>query len=1164
MIRSTLRFVGRVTVVLLSALALANMCYAQSDTARLQGTVTDPNDAAVAGATVKVTNVGTEREVSVATDETGFFTVSALPPGHYRVTVTLKGFKETVRELDLQVAQVGVADFKLAVGEVTQSVVVEAGSPVIDSADSAIGEVIEGRQVTELPLNGRNFTQLALLAPGVTRGNPTGAATGANNNAETFRFGQSGGAALAVNGLRPQNDNFILDGIDNNETLVNTIVFFPPADAIDEFRVQTNLAPAEFGRAGGALVVTSLKSGTNDYHGSAFWFNRNTSLNARDFFTGPPTPTFDRNQFGGTVGGPIIKNKLFFFGDFEGLRQKQPAGNDVASVPTDQMRNGDFSQLLNMPCPSASGANVTGEAPLPDPANPKINLCQSGQATFSIPIYDPTTAGSQPKTINNPNGETPFPGNIIPPGRLNPVGQAYLKAFPEPNCLTAAVDSRCHSLLQDYHNVRKLIENWNDFDVRGDYIFNTTNSLFVRISRGQADQTDTTRLTTLPSGFGSGTNFNHPWGTSIGWTDTLSPVLINEARVGFVRTTYGYMAPSSNVALCTQLGIVNCDNATNGGIALIGGYNNEIEYTGDYGTYLIPQTSYNANDSLTWIKGKHTVKFGGDIIRRQLNLYRPLAGKGYFAIAGNGTSPCCGVAPGQGSFSTGYEVSDLLAGFVDGYAHGTNFGIVGTRSWENGFFTQDDYRMSPRLTLNLGLRYDVLTWPVEVLNRQANFDLTTGALVVAGSNGGSRGLIPNDYHNFGPRLGFAYQLTKDGKNVVRGGYGLFYFLDRGGISNQLAQNPPFSGTNGVSYTQGARVTLSGSLPCSNTTAGCTTAQLNSTLATGPLPSGNFTNLNLAAPTGVSVIAVLPTNLTPMVSQWNLQVQHQLGNNSSVSLAYVGTHGARLTRNYDANQQLFGMPSGTKLFPNLGSITTQDNSGKSDYHSLQAQYERRLTNGLNFTGAFTWSKTIDDSCGDLDTCAPQFYKNFGIERGLSNQDQPYRLVLSSLYELPFGRGKRWGHDVSRALDYAVGGWQLNGIYVLQAGLPFSITVNGNPGNTRADLVGKPVVQPGNLLQYVTASAFAIPASTGGVFNAPGTSGRDILRGPGSSNMDLSLFKNFSFTEQIKAQFRVQAYNLTNTPHFANPNSDLSNGNFGQITSTQPFSYRQVELGLRVTF
>ncbi len=1115
---------GCVACCLVFVLLGPTLSFAQGDTARLQGRVTDPKDAVVVGATVTVSNLGTGRAVTAQTDAEGFYVVPALPPGNYNVEVKTTGFKTSTRALTLQIAQVGVADFQLQLGAVTESVLVEAGSPVINPADSAIGQVVEGRQVAEMPLNGRNFTQLALLVPGVTRGNPTGAATGANNNAETFRFGQSGGAALAVNGLRPQNDNFILDGIDNNEALVNTIVLFPPADAIDEFRVQTSVAPAQFGRAGGALVVTTIKSGTNDYHGSAFWFNRNTDLNARSFFQGPPTPGFNRNQFGGTVGGPIIKNKLFLFGDYEGLRQKIPGSPEYATVPTDLMRQGNFSELLT-------------------------SIGTGYSSTFTI--LDPST-GSQ------------FTGNVIPSNRLNPVGLAYIKAFPEPNC-TQAADSNCFSVYHNYKNTRQLIENWNDFDIRGDYILNNSNSFFVRFSRGRADQTFTTRLATLPSGFGSGTNLNHPWGTAIGWTDVINPSLINEARVGFVRTTYGYTPPGNDTNICVQLGIVNCNTPLLGGIALIGAYNSQIEYTGDYGTYLIPQTGYNANDSLTWIKGKHTWKFGGNVIRRQLNLFRPLAGKGYFAMAGNGNSPCCGVAPGQGHIDTSYEVSDLLAGFVDGYGHGTTFGMVGTRTWENGFFAQDDYRVTPRLTLNLGLRYDILTWPVEVLNRQANFDLTTGALIVAGSNGASRSLIPNNYHNFGPRLGFAYQLTSDGKTVVRGGYGLFYFLDRGGIDNQLAQNPPFGGTNGGSWTQGFRITLSGSLPCQPT---CTQAQLISTNATGPLPSGDFTNLNLAAPTGVSVIAVLPTNLTPRVSQWNLQIQRQLGNNSSASLAYVGTHGDRLTRNYDANQQLYGAASGTKLFPNLGSIRTQDNSGKSDYHSLQAQYQRRFTNGLQFLGAFTWSKTIDDACGNLDTCSPQFYKNYAIERGLSNQDQPYRLSLSSLYELPFGRGKRWAHDISRALDYAIGGWQINGIYTLQAGLPFSVTVDGNPGSTRADLVGTPSVNPRNLTHYINAAAFARPAEIGPsnarVFVAPGTSGRNILRGPGSSNMDLAVFKNFSFTEQIKAQFRVQAYNLTNTPHFANPDSNLSHGTFGQINSVQTNSWRQVELGLRFTF
>lgn len=1153
-------------LVLLIVLSMATVCLAQSDTARLQGTVTDPQGNAVSGATVNVTSVETGRLSTTATNELGYYTVSALPPGNYAVDVSQKGFKKVSRTLELQVAQLGVADFQLQVGEVTQTITVEAGSPVIDLQDSSLGEVVEGRQITELPLNGRNFTQLALLVPGVTRGQPGGAATGSSNNAETFRFGQEGGASLAVNGLRPQADNFILDGIDNNEALVNTIVFFPPADAIDEFRVQTSVATAQFGRAGGALVVSTIKSGTNDYHGSAFEFNRNTNLNAESFFTSPhtPTPKFNRNQFGGTVGGPVIKNKFFMFGDYEGLRQQIPGSPEYATVPTDNMRNGNFSELLNIPCGSG---NLTGLNPLPDPTNTKKSLCDSGQATFSIPIYDPTMNGTQTANSNNPNGATPFPGNLIPSGRINQVGQNYLKAFPEPNC-NQTVDAACFSVYHDYKNTRKLIENWNDFDIRGDYILDAKNSLFVRFSRGRADQTDTTRLTTLPSGFGSGTNFNHPWGTSVGFTSTISQTMINEFRGGFVRTTFGYLPPSNGTDLCVQLGIVNCNTPLLGGIALIGGYNNQIEYTGDFGTYKIPQTGFNYNDTLTWTKGRHTVKVGGSILRRELNLFRPLAGKGYFQIAGNGNSGCCSGATGH--VDTGYEVSDLLAGFVDGYSHGTQFGMVGTRSWENGFFAQDDFRVTNRLTLNLGIRWDILTWPTEVENRQANFDLVTGALIVAGSNGASRTLIPNDYHDFGPRLGFAYQLTRDGKTVVRGGYGLFYFIDRGGISNQLSQNPPFGGENSVTYQQGYRITLSGAVSACNPNPTCPAADLVTTGATAPLPSGNFTNLNLSAPTGVSVIALLPANVTPMVSQWNLQVQRQIGNNQSVSLAYVGTHGAHLVRNYNANQQLYNAATSTPgLYPNLGSIQVQDTSGKSDYHALQAQYERRITNGLQMTGAFTWSKTLDDSCGNLDAgsgCAPQLYTDFALERALSSQDVDYAMSISALYDLPFGRGKKFGSDVSKWMDYLIGGWQLNAIYALQGGTPFSVTVSGNPSSTRADLVGKISVHPGNINNYVDAGAFAVPAkNAAGIYVAPGTAGRDIVRGPGFSNMDFALFKNFPITERIKGQFRVQAYNLTNTPHFANPgDTNLSDGHIGLINNVLTNSWRQVELGLRVTF
>src|SRR5579875_934073 len=754
----------RFAVLAVLLFSITRVSTAQTTSARLQGTVTDPSGAVVGGATVTATNLGTGLVTTAKTDSTGLYVIPALTRGSYQIVVTKPGFEKTVKLLTLQIMQVAVVNFQLQIGQVSQSVTVSGGAPLVNAADATIGDVIVGPQITQLPLNGGNFTQLATLMPGVTRGVPTGQATGSQNNAETFRYGQEGGASLAVNGLPPQANNFVLDGIDNNESLVNTIVFFPPFDAINEFRIDTNVAPAEYGRAGGAIEVTSLKSGTNSFHGDAYWFHRDQTLDARPFFSSSVLP-FARNFFGGSLGGPILKNKLFFFGDYRGLRLNQPSESSVGTVPTDLMRQGDFSELLcgGAPtCPASTGLSTP------------------------VQIIDPTT-GQQFMG----NGSQP---NVIPTNRINSVGQNYLNAFPQPKC-NATIDSRCGSIINNYVNSRTLIENWNDFDVRVDYDLSSANQFFARISRDRTNQTSTTFLSTLPSGFGSGTNFNHPIGAALGWTHVLNPNLISEMHYGFVRTSYGYDPPDEGTPLCVKLGIVNCNTSPLlGGIALIGGYNTQIEYTGDYGPYLVPQTGFEWNDTISWVHGNHTVRFGANIIRRQLNLFRPLAGKGYFFLFGNG----------GGQSPTHYEVSDLLAGFVNSYSVGPPYGMVGTRSWENGFFAQDDWTVSPRLTLNLGLRYDVLTWPMEVYNRQANFDLVTGQLIVAGSNGASRTLVPNDYLNFAPRLGFAYQLTGDGKTVVRGGFGLFYFIERGGISNQLAQNPPFSGEATFTYAQGYR------------------------------------------------------------------------------------------------------------------------------------------------------------------------------------------------------------------------------------------------------------------------------------------------------------------------------------------------------------------------
>ncbi|MCZ2078598.1 MAG: carboxypeptidase-like regulatory domain-containing protein [Bryobacterales bacterium] len=502
---------GAVLAPLLVLFAL-RPAWGQTETARLQGTVVDVTGASVGGATVTVTNLGTNRVVTAQTDATdGSYSIPALPVGRYRIEVEKQNFKPVTREVTLQISQVAAVNFTLALGAVSEAVTVTAEAALVDSASSAMGDVVQSRPVTELPLNGRNFTQLATLIPGVTRGVPDGQATGAQGNAETFRYGNSGGAALSVNGLRPQANNFVLDGVDNNESLVNTVIFFPPAEAIEEFRVQTSVAPAEFGRAGGAIVNTAIKSGTNEYHGSAFEFFRNSQLDARPTFA-PQRNPFRRNQFGGTLGGPLVRNKLFVFGDYQGLRQFQPKSTDFATVPTAEFRNGNFSQLLN---PSLSGL-------------------------------------SQPIAIRDLTTGQPFLGNIIPQARLNPAGQKYLNAFPLPNTNGGKVT-------QNYVTQRNETQSFNDFDIRTDWNIRESDQLFGRFSYGEADQSVSSRLPALPAGFGSGTNFSRTRGIVLGETHTFSPNLINEFRLGFARIFFAYTPPFQDQTISADLGIPNAN-----------------------------------------------------------------------------------------------------------------------------------------------------------------------------------------------------------------------------------------------------------------------------------------------------------------------------------------------------------------------------------------------------------------------------------------------------------------------------------------------------------------------------------------------------------------------------------------------------------------------------
>jgi hypothetical protein len=1134
-------------------LAAATPLLAQTDTARIQGTVTDSTGAAIPQAKITLTNQDTGAVQTGVSTGDGSFTFPALQPGRYLASVLAQGFQSQNEAFSLDVSQVQAVTFKLSPGEVTQSVSVTDAIPLVDTANSSLGTVIEGRQVTELPLNGRNFTQLALLVPGVTRGVYGSAAEGTGGNAETNRNSDTGGAALAVNGLPPQANNFELDGLDNNDAKVNTIVVFPPVEATRQFRVTTSVAPAEFGQAGGAVIQSSIKSGTNSIHGSAFLFDRDQIFDASPNYFAPTQPKsiFHRTQFGGTLGGPVLKNHLFMFGDYQGLRLAQPLGATYTTVPTPLERTGDFSELL-------TAANTITTA-TPDHTITGCSTAPGAKGT----IYDPTTC-------------LPFPGNKIPFTRLNQAALNYLNAFPLPNNGPAQGNN---TLQNNFFTNPVQTQRYDDFDVRLDWNATSKDALFARYSYGQDILAKNSLFTTLPAGFAAGSNPTHPRTQAYGWNHIFSSNLVNEFRYGHLYEFYGYINPFDSVPISANLGIANANRnpLLGGGAAINGGV---LTYTGDGGAYTVPQGYNQFVDEVTYSRGKHALKAGVNIEKRNVSYFQGNDAKGLFDFS-------------EASF-TGSSQSDMLAGFANNYAIGVASVLFNLHQDKNGIFVQDDWKVSSQLTLNLGVRYDLITMPYEDHNYLSTFDLSSLTLVQAGTNGLSRSILNTNYNNVAPRFGFAYSPYAQNKTVLRGGYGIFYYQ----VIPNLAFNPDFNGVS--TYTSnptngGYRINFSGQAPAGDN---------NNLDANAALPLPIFGEaVNRANPVNLSLQAYGTERQNPTIEQFNLQVQQQLTNNSSLTIAYVGTTLRHQAQTYNVNAQPLNTAPNTKLYPQFSTITRTIANGNSSYNGLQVFLNSRMSHGLMYTAAYTWSHTLDNG-GGASTFSGSI-PNFAINRGTASSDQRHVFSFSALAELPIGRGKLIGNSMPRALNAVLGGWQTNTVVTLQSGTPFDVTTSQyfyqSPSGTTAAPSGsitervdqvRPIHYIKTTHEWFDTSAFARPPVVNAngqtsVFTRQGTFGRNMLVGPSNRDMDLSLFKQVPIYREFHGEFRAEVYNLTNTPQFTNPNGSLNSciypagstatytcasspqgsattNDFGQITSTRVHSERQLQLAFRLQF
>lgn len=1065
---------------------------AQVETGRIAGTVTDSSGSRIPGAVVTVTHVATNVSTAWQTDATGRYLAVNLRVGEYRVDVEASGFKRIVRSgIVLQIAETADVDLTLEVGSVAESINVTADAPLLETTNAAQGQVIDNRKIVDIPLNGRDYKQLALLSAGALQ--PIGG-----------RFG-----GFSASGQRVSQNNYLLDGLDNNNMQIaaqgrRAEAMQPSVDAIQEFKVFTNAFSAEYGRALGGVVNVTIKSGTNDLHGTVFGFLRNDKLDAKNFFDLPnqPKPPFKRSQFGFAAGGPIVKNRTFWFANYEGtrIRESRTVNN---TIPTIAQRTGDFRD--------------TG-----------------------VTIYDPSTYDATTRT------RQPFPDNVIPANRIDPIAVQVAATYPAPQN-----DRLTQNFLYNPANP----EDNNRFDVRVDHTIGSADSIYYRMSWQHEDEPSSPSLP--PPALAGGDNltpFQHDGrNTVLVWNHIFSPAVVSSSRVGWNGIFTDRLSPI-DYNLPSQLGLRGVDQSLAGSPAFNIGDVTSLGVGANVPNIAHSQTRQLINDT-TWTKGAHTLKFGINFYWLQSFLTNPQQSIGVFSFNGNYTR---NPLNNQG----GRPFADFLLGIAN-QANASNYTYMRLRAMHAHFYANDEWRVRSNLTLNFGVRVERNRPWYEKNNGIANFDIDTDPSTPAWRLARDGSALDRSTYDTGrgqlaPRFGFAWQ--RDRQTVVRGGYGIFIAAMEGtGGAEFIQNNPPF-----------------------HTKVQLTTDSVTPTIV---LREGLPANLLVPERATNLVFSSFQRNANwPVGQQWNLNIQRQLASNWVLETGYYGAKANHLVYRWNANYALPGpgninarrryrtiaYPGTETVIGPLAQMNRHEFDGNSLFHSLQTRLEKRFAGGFTMLASYMWSKTIGDVSGFSASGSapgagggPPNPLDRRAERGLDNQHLAHRFVTSYVYELPFGPGKAWGSAWRGVGNAVLGGWSLGGIVTLTSGQPVNLTVQGDPANTgdpnRPDVAGDWRLDRSErtLDRFFNTGAF--------VRNAPftyGNAGRNILEQPGSANVDFAAFKRFSIAERIAAQFRFEAFNFFNTPQFGAPNAQVGNINFGRIADAgRP---RNLQFGLKLLF